>query len=66
MKEEKKIDFVFDINSHLQNKIKNSRYIKYGTTATMVLSAILILGFASNVAAYAIRNIKVLKQTLKK
>ena len=66
MKEEKKIDFVFDINRHLQNKIQNSKYVKYGTTTAIVISAILLLGFASKVITYTIANIKSLSQTLKK
>lgn len=66
MKEEKKIDFVFDINSHLQNKIQNSKYIKYVSVAATLVGGILLLGFASKVINYAILNIKNLKQTLKK
>lgn len=66
MKEEKKIDFVFDINSHLQNKIQNSKYIKYVSVTATLVGGILLLGFASKVINYAIINIKNLKQTLKK
>jgi hypothetical protein len=66
MKEEKKIDFVFDINSHLQNEIKNSKYLKYGATTLFVVTGILAIGFASKVFNYTIGNIKNLNQTLKK
>lgn len=66
MKEEKKIDFVFDINSHLQNKIQNSKYIKYVSVTATLVGGILLLGFASKVINYTITNIKNLKQTLKK
>ena len=66
MKEEKKIDFVFDINSHLQNKIQNSKYIKYVSTTATLVGVILAIGFASKVISYAIGNIKTLSQTLKK
>jgi hypothetical protein len=66
MKEEKKIDFVFDINKHLQNKIQNSKYLKYGATALLVVGGILAVGFASKVITYTIANIKSLSQTLKK
>ena len=66
MKEEKKIDFVFDINSHLQNKIQNSKYIKYVSTTATLVGVILVIGFASKVITYTIANIKTLSQTLKK
>ena len=66
MKEEKKIDFVFDINNHLQDQIKNSKYLKYGATALFVVTGILAIGFASKVLNYTIGNIKNLKDTLKK
>jgi hypothetical protein len=66
MKEEKKIDFVFDLNNHLKDEIKNSKYIKYGATVLLVIGGILVFGFALKVVSYTIGNIKVLKQTLKK
>lgn len=66
MQEEKKINFVFDINSHLQNQIKNSKYIKYATIAATLVGLILAAGFASKVITYAVANIKTLSQTLKK
>jgi hypothetical protein len=66
MKEEKKIDFVFDISTHLQNEIKNSKYLKYGATALFVVGGILAIGFALKVFNYTIGNIKNLKDTLKK
>jgi hypothetical protein len=66
MKEEKKIDFVFDLNNHLKDEIKNSKYIKYGATVLLVIGGILVFGFALKVVNYSIGNIKVLKQTLKK
>jgi hypothetical protein len=66
MKEEKKIDFVFDINNHLKDEIKNSKYIKYGATVLLVIGGILVVGFATKVINYTIGNINNLKQTLKK
>jgi hypothetical protein len=66
MQEEKKINFVFDINSHLQNQIKNSKYIKYATVTATLVGLILAVGFATKVISYAIGNIKTLSQTLKK
>ena len=66
MKEEKKIDFVFDINSHLQNKIQNSKYIKYLSVTATLVGGILVIGFVTKVINYAITNIKMLNQTLKK
>jgi hypothetical protein len=66
MKEEKKIDFVFDISSHLQNQIKESKYIKYATVTATLVGLILAVGFASKVLSYTLANIKSLSQTLKK
>jgi hypothetical protein len=67
MKEEKKkIDFTFDVNQHLKDEIKNSKYLKYTATAFLVVGGILAVGFASKVFNYAIGNIKNLKDTLKK
>jgi hypothetical protein len=66
MKEEKKIDFVFDINSHLQNEIKNSKYIKYISATATLVGVILAIGFASKVLSYTLANIKTLSQTIKK
>ncbi len=66
MKEEKKIDFVFDINSHLQNKIQNSKYIKYVSVTATLVGVILAIGFVSKVFNYTLENIKNLKKTLKK
>jgi hypothetical protein len=66
MKEEKKIDFEFNVNKQLQEQIKNSKYLKYSATALLAVGGILAVGFALKVINYAIINIKVLKQTLKK
>lgn len=66
MKDEKKIDFEFNVNKNLQEQIKNSKYIKYGTTVLIIIGGILAVGFASKVINYAIINIKVLNQNLKK
>ena len=66
MKEEKKIDFVFDLNNHLKDEIKNSKYLKYGSTALLTVGGILALRFVLKVITYTIANIKILSQTLKK
>ena len=66
MKEEKKIEFVFDISSHLQNQIKESKYIKYATVTATLVGLILAVGFTSKVISYTLANIKALSQTLKK
>ena len=66
MKEEKKIDFEFNLNKQLQEQIKNSKYLKYGATALLIVGGILAIGFASKVFNYTIGNIKILNQTLKK
>jgi hypothetical protein len=67
MKEEKKkIDFTFDVNQHLKDEIKNSKYLKYTATTLLVVGGILAVGFAAKVINYAIINLKVLGQTTKK
>ena len=67
MKEEKKkIDFTFDVNQHLKDEIKNSKYLKYTATALLVVGGILAFGFASKVLNYTIGNINTLKQNFKK
>jgi hypothetical protein len=66
MKEEKKIDFEFNINKQLQEQFKNSKYIKYATITGTLVGLILAVGFTSKVITYTIRSIKILKQTLKK
>jgi hypothetical protein len=66
MKEEKKIDFEFNVNKELQEQFKNSKYIKYATVTATLVGLILAIGFASKVLSYTLANIKTLKQTLKK
>lgn len=66
MKKEKKIDFVFDISTHLQNQIKQSKLLKYGVITATLVGVILVVGFASKVVNYTIGNIKTLSETIKK
>jgi hypothetical protein len=67
MKEEKKkIDFTFDVNQHLKDEIKNSKYLKYGATALIAVGGILAVGFAFKIFNYALLNIKELSQTIKR
>jgi hypothetical protein len=66
MKEEKKIDFEFNVNKQLQEQIKNSKYLKFGATALIAVGGILAVGFAAKIISYAIENIKNLNKTLKK
>lgn len=66
MKEEKKIDFEFNVNRQLQEQFKNSKYIKYATVTATLVGGILVIGFALKVFNYTLGNIKSLSQTLKK
>jgi hypothetical protein len=66
MKEEKKIDFEFNLNKQLQEQIKNSKYLKFGATALLAVGGILAIGFSSKIINYAILNIKELSQTIKR
>ncbi len=66
MKEEKKIDFEFNVNKELQEQFKNSKYIKYATVTATLVGVILAIGFASKVISYTLANIKALSQTIKK
>ncbi len=65
MKDEKKIDFEFNVNKQLQEQLKNSKYIKYVTITITLVGVILAVGFISKVVNYTIINIKNLKQNLK-
>ena len=65
MKDEKKIDFEFNVNKQLQDQLKNSKYIKYVTITITLVGVILAVGFISKVVNYTIINIKNLKQNLK-
>lgn len=62
MKDEKKIDFVFDVNKQLQQQIKESKLIKYTLAASIVIGGVLALGVAMKVFSYAIGNYNVLKK----
>jgi hypothetical protein len=66
MKEEKKIDFEFNVNRELQDQLKNSKYIKYVTITVTLVGVILAIGFASKVFTYTLSNIRKLEETLKK
>ncbi|MCF8320082.1 MAG: hypothetical protein K9I35_02600 [Flavobacterium sp.] len=66
MKEEKKIDFEFNVNKQLQEQIKNSKYLKYGATALIAVGGILAVGFAFKIFNYAILNLKELSHTIKR
>jgi hypothetical protein len=64
MKDEKKIDFVFDVNKQLQQQIKESKLIKYALAASIVIGGVLALGVAMKVLSYAIGNYNVLKKNI--
>lgn len=64
MKEEKKVEFVFDINKELQQQIKNSKIIKYAMSATILMGGLLALGVSLKVLSYTLANFNKLKNTI--
>lgn len=64
MKEEKKVEFVFDINKELQQQIKNSKIIKYAMSATILMGGLLAIGLSLKVLSFALANFNEFKKTL--
>lgn len=64
MKEEKKIEFVFDVNKQLQEQIKNSKFIKYAMSATILMGGLLALGLSLRVLSYTVANLNKFKNTI--
>lgn len=64
MKEEKKVEFIFDINKELQQQIKSSKIIKYAMSATILMGGLLALGVSLKVLSYTLANFNKLKNTI--
>lgn len=64
MKEEKKIEFVFDVNKQLQEQLKSSKMIKYAMSATILMGGIIALGVSLKVLNYTLANFNNLKNTI--
>lgn len=64
MKNEKKIEFVFDVNKQLQEQFKSSKLIKYAMSATILMGGILALGVSLKVLSYTIANYNNFKSTI--
>ncbi len=60
-----KINLVLDINKHLQNEIKNSKYIKWTIGIVTTVGALYALGYVFKVFNFTVHNYKNLKSTLK-
>lgn len=64
MKNEKKIEFVFDVNKQLQEQFKRSKLIKYAMSATILMGGLLALGVSLKVLNYTLANFNNLKNTI--
>ena len=65
MKEEKKIESVFDVNKQFQQQIKGSKIIKYAMSATIIMGSILALGVSLKVLSFTLANFNDFKKIIK-
>jgi hypothetical protein len=64
MKDEKKIEFEFNLNKQLQEQLNNSKLIKYAMSATILMGGLLALGVSLKVLSYTFANYNNLKNTI--
>lgn len=64
MKEEKRVEFIFDVNKQLQEQIKSSKIIKYAMSATILMGGLLALGVSLKVLSYTLANFNKFKNTI--
>lgn len=64
MKDEKKIEFEFNLNKQLQDQLKSSKIIKYAMSATILMGGLLALGVSLKVLSYTFANYNNLKNTI--
>lgn len=64
MKEEKRVEFIFDVNKQLQEQIKSSKIIKYAMSATILMGGLLALGVSLKVLSYTLTNFNKFKNTI--
>lgn len=62
----KKIDFVFDVNKHLQDQLKNSKYIKWTFGIVGTVGALFALGYIFKVLNFTVHNYKNLAVTMRR
>ena len=65
MKDEKRIEFVLDVNKQLQEQLKNSKLIRYAMSATILMGGLLALGLSLKVLSYTVANLNEFKKTIK-
>lgn len=64
MKDEKKIEFEFNLNKELQQQLKSSKLIKYAMSATIMMGGLLALGVSLKVLSYTLANFNKFKNTI--
>lgn len=64
MKDEKRVEFIFDVNKQLQEQIKSSKIIKYAMSATILMGGLLAVGVSLKVLSYTLSNFNTLKNTI--
>lgn len=61
-----KIDLILDINKHLRNEIKNSKYIQRTLIIVSTVGALYALGYLFKVLNFTVHNYKNLAVTMKR
>jgi hypothetical protein len=64
MKDEKRVEFIFDVNKQLQQQIKDSKVINYAMSATILMGGLLALGVSLKVLSYTLASFNNLKNTI--
>ena len=64
MKDEKRVEFIFDVNKQLQQQIKDSKVLKYAMSATILMGGLLALGISLRVLSYTVANLNEFKKTI--
>lgn len=57
MKDQKKIEFIFDLNKELQQQIKSSKIIKFAMSATILMGGLLAIGVSLKVLSFTVANL---------
>lgn len=64
MKDQKRIEFEFDINKQLQQQIKDSKILKYAMSATILMGGLIALGLSLKVLSFTVANFNDFRRTI--
>lgn len=65
MKEEKRVEFIFDVNKQLQQQIRDSKVLKYAMSATILMGGLIALGLSLKVLNFTVSNFNDFRSTIK-